>query len=213
MQFRYEIKVPFRKDKIHYISDWIKKLPLIVKPYPNRIINSFYYDTPFLKCANDNLIGISKRFKYRVRSYNNKNNYNFEIKEKNSSLGTKFRCQLQNYSLISKKISSKNFNDNKLFYIKYISNQKLLPIIEINYLRSYYLFKNIRLTIDQNINYKDIRFNHSFSSNDNLNILEIKFDQKYLEEAKNFFQNFPFRSKRNSKYLRGLAILNIANYI
>ena len=41
---------------------------------------------------------------------NNKNNYNFEIKEKNSSLGTKFRCQLQNYSLISKKISSKEFS-------------------------------------------------------------------------------------------------------
>tara|TARA_B100001059_G_scaffold56775_1_gene51856 strand:+ start:36909 stop:37550 length:642 start_codon:yes stop_codon:yes gene_type:complete len=213
MQFRYEVKVPFRKDKIHYINGWIKKLPLINRPYPNRTINSLYYDTPFLKCANDNLIGISRRFKFRVRSYNNKNNYSFEIKEKQSSLGTKYRCRLQNFNLLSKTISSKNFNDNKLFYIKHISNHKLLPILEVNYLRSYYVFKNIRLTIDQKINYKDIRFNHNFSSNDNVNILEIKFDQIYLEEAKGFFKNFPFRSKRNSKYLRGLSILNIANYI
>ena len=214
MEFRYEIKIPFRKDKIHHIKYWINNFPFISKHYPDRFINSCYYDTPFLKCANDNLSGISKRLKFRSRHYNNLNDYNFEIKEKNSSLGTKFRCKLQDYNLSTKKISSKNFIKNISFYTSYVADKNLLPIIEVNYKRSYYLIKNIRLTIDQNINYRDIRFfNRNYISHDNQNILEIKFDQKHFEEAKVFFKKFPFRAKRNSKYLRGLSMLKIASYI
>ncbi len=213
MQYRYELKFPIRKDKIHLVDIWINNQIFIKKHYPDREINSCYYDTPFYKTANDNIAGISRRLKFRSRWYNNDKKPFFEVKIKKSTLGTKVICKLDDYDFVNKKISVKNFQNNKDYFYKYLNNLELDPVIQISYIRKYYIRNNIRITLDNNIKYKDLKKNNNSLCFDNSNILEIKFDKIYLNEAKEFFKHFPFRAKRNSKYLRGLSHLKIANYI
>ena len=122
-------------------------------------------------------------------------------------------CKLDDYDFVNKKISVKNFQNNKDYFYKYLNNLELDPVIQISYIRKYYIRNNIRITLDNNIKYKDLKKNNNSLCFDNSNILEIKFDKIYLNEAKEFFKHFPFRAKRNSKYLRGLSHLKIANYI
>tara|TARA_B100000886_G_C20387042_1_gene476542 strand:- start:77 stop:724 length:648 start_codon:yes stop_codon:yes gene_type:complete len=215
MQYRYELKFPIRKDKLYLVSTWLEKQKFIKKQFPNRKVNSCYYDTMYYKNANDNIAGISRRLKHRSRSYNDSDNYTFEIKVKNGNLGSKLSCKLNNYSFYNNILSSNNFLSNPYYYLHNLKNLKLFPIIQIEYLRSYYLINNIRITLDDDIKYKNksVNYKTNLFIHDNMSLLEIKFDKIYLKEAQNFFKNFPFRAKRNSKYLRGLSQLKIASYI
>ncbi len=212
MQYRYELKFPIRKDQIHLVNNWIDSNKFIKNHHPEREINSCYYDTPFYKNANDNIAGISRRLKHRSRWYDDLENIYFEIKIKKATLGSKLKCKLENYNILTKKLSINNFINNKEYYYKFLANTKLFPIVHIKYLRNYYIHNNIRITLDHNIKYKNLKSNNNFIK-DNLILLEIKFDKIYLNDAKNFFKTFPFRARRNSKYLRSLSLLKIASYI
>ena len=91
-----------------------------------------------------------------------------------------------------------------------------MPVVYVKYKRSYYLFENfIRLTFDHNPNYRlfSNKKTKETWSKDDLCVLEIKFDSKYLTKARSFISNLPFIPKRHSKYLRSLAHCNKAIYI
>ena len=88
---RNEIKIPINKNFDLYFQNWKDFRNKITRPYKDRIINSVYYDTENFNSAKDNLAGISKRRKYRIRWYDNNDNiFNYEIKVKNNNLGNKF---------------------------------------------------------------------------------------------------------------------------
>ena len=48
---------------------------------------------------------------------------------------------------------------------------------------------------------------------DEINVIEIKFLEEHLEEARLILKKIPFVVKRHSKYLRGLSKCGLASYI
>ena len=108
-----------------------------------------------------------------------------------------------------------NKSENK-FFLKKIISYNLKPKLKVTYLRSYFIYsKNVRITYDRNITYTlldnlNIKNNNI---NDFMNVIEIKFKQKDLYIASSLIKKSKFVPKRFSKYLRGLYLSGISNYI
>ena len=70
------------------------------------------------------------------------------------------------------------------------------------------------MTYDTKIYYKNLRIrNMNEWKNDNLNVLEIKFNQDKLDQARELISRIPLTPMRHSKYLRGLSHSKMAIYI
>jgi SPX domain protein involved in polyphosphate accumulation len=218
---RNEIKIPINKNFDLYFQNWKDFRNKITRPYKDRIINSVYYDTENFNSAKDNLAGISKRRKYRIRWYDNNDNiFNYEIKVKNNNLGNKFSLtsndvKKKSEDLFSYKNEYLKKEENK-FFLNQINSLDLKPKLRVSYLRSYYLYnKKIRITYDRKIDYSLLNRFHlnEFKKKDFMNVIEIKFEPENYNLASSLIKDSKFIPKRFSKYLRGLHLLGVANYI
>ena len=218
---RNEIKVPINKNFELYFDNWINFKSKIQKQYEDRLINSIYYDNENFSTARDNLAGISNRCKYRIRWYNDKDkNFNYEIKIKKNNLGRKLLLKsdqsLQDVNLLfSNKNDFLKKKENEFFF-NYLYFENLVPKMNVRYLRSYYVYqKKIRITYDRKISYKLIK-KQSLKKNimkDFMNVIEIKFEPEDKNLALSLIRNSNFNPKRFSKYLRGLHLFGISNYL
>ncbi len=189
MSFRNERKYRLSygdsvKLKSNLISRGMKKL------YPDREINSEYFDTEELKMFSDSEEGILPRKKIRVRWYQDKSVKNLETKI--SSIEGRFKKSVR----LSKNLKEKNSYLQDSFYGKIFSS------IIVNYKREYYEFKNLRLTFDTKINYKNSRLNSPIRYNDKETVLEIKTKNLDINDYIDQFINYP--TSRFSKYCRGI---------
>mgnify|MGYP006103179007 FL=1 len=226
---RIEKKYTFSKNNFNLIKDQLFRSKFFfVKKYENRIVNSIYLDDEFLQNYSDNLDGISKRLKVRIRYYD-------KIKEIKTILENKFYIEIKSKmdQISSKKIYPFKFPkkilqriDNKLIpYILKNSTENLKPFIlnqthaslGTTYRREYFESKilNLRCTIDTNLKYwkpnmvnlidnKKIRFYETEYC-----VLEIKFpmnDKKLLNERFNDFIEF-ITPSRHSKYAVGCNLI------
>ena len=171
MEKRYEIKFSVNQNEMVEILYFIKKNKFY-RSYPSRYVNSLYFDTSDNISISNNLAGLSNRhivYKQKIDidflsdQYINKNNL----------------CKIR----------------KEIF--KFISNQKkfdlrlidfYFPNLLVNYKREYFeLNKNIRLTIDKNIKFKNISLNKNVNYFKNVNynqiVAEIKFPI-HLKELK-----------------------------
>lgn len=204
---RFEIKYNFKDFDEIYIKKNILHCANLNKVFDDRIISSIYFDTNNLKCANDNLSGQSVRKKFRLRWYENILNYNFEIKIKENKLTKKI--------LLNKNKLLKNNNIEFQKINNFLKKNYLIEICKISYLRSYYKFKDLRITYDRNLEYESLINNAGFSkikSKDK--ILEIKYKQsKQNINSLNYFTfSLPIIASRNSKYLNSLNELGIIKF-
>lgn len=189
-KFRYEIKY-----SINNIDFCILKhrFNSIMKLDENCLeesyrITSIYFDTFAKTSFNQVLDGISERWKYRIRFYNNDDNLIFlEKKYKvNSKVHKKsikiskeeFQKIMAGYSTISKNYPPL-LNE---FYLK-VKTELLKPLILIEYDRIPYVYfaGNVRLTLDYNIGCST-HFKECFNEEKNLiyleeKILEVKYDE------------------------------------
>ena len=198
MSFRNEEKLRVASSKIFSLKNWINE-NLGVILFPTRIINSVYFDNQDFSMYHHSIEGVVPRKKIRLRSYDKEfiftKNINKEIKI--SSVEGRY------------KISEKAKDPLQIMRLGiYDQNYGLcLPVLNVTYKRSYYKIKNIRLTLDEKITYKRIsnREVSKFSTFDNYNIVELKFNSK---KSINFVgQNFPFERARFSKYCRGIEFI------
>ena len=196
-QKRHEIKFLINsKEKREFINkNQLEKL------FPDRIVESVYFDTEDLQFFNLSEEGITPRFKIRIRGYNNKKPDNLEIKTTN------------NYH--REKVTIKNF-----IFDNYELHKKLKKIgikqtvqkkIRVKYLRSYYKLKNIgRITLDRNIEF--LSPNESFHNSKKIkqNILEVKVQRENID--KNFIEKIiNLKEIRFSKYCIGINCLRETN--
>ena len=79
-EMRLEKKFVYQNGDISYKSFLINGM--FKKIYPNRKINSIYFDCENLKNVWDNINGFSKRIKIRLRWYNNLFNKEVFLEEK-----------------------------------------------------------------------------------------------------------------------------------
>ena len=196
-QKRHEIKFLINsKEKRELINkNQLEKL------FPDRIVESVYFDTEDLQFFNLSEEGITPRFKIRIRGYNNKKLDNLEIKTTNNYHREKVTIKkfiFDNYEL-HKKL--------KKIGIKQTVQKK----IRVKYLRSYYKLKNIgRITLDRNIEF--LSPNESFHNSKKIkqNILEVKVQRENID--KNFIEKIiNLKEIRFSKYCIGINCLRETN--
>ena len=196
-QKRHEIKFLINsKEKRELIDkNQLKKL------FPDRIVESVYFDTKDLQFFNLSEEGITPRFKIRIRGYNNKRLDNLEIKTTN------------NYH--REKVVIKNFIfDNHELHknLKKIGiKQTVQKKIRIKYLRSYYKLENVgRITLDRNIEFLSPEESFHNSKMIKQNILEVKVQRENID--KNFIEKIiNLKEIRFSKYCIGINCLRETN--
>ena len=196
-QKRHEIKfIINKKEKINFINkNHLNKI------FPDRIVESIYFDTKDLQFFSLSEEGVTPRFKIRLRGYNNEKPSNLEIKK------------TKNYH--REKIVLNNFQFNSFELHKTLKSMGINNIVDqkirVKYLRSYYELKDLgRITMDENIEF----FNPSkeFRNPKKINkiILEVKIQRKEID--KNHVEKIiNLKESRFSKYCVGINCLRNSN--
>ena len=190
-------------EKLLILSSWA-----FYKPYPQRIINSLYFDSIDFSSIRDSLEGFSKRTKKRLRWYGplkSAVSTNLEYKFKHAHLSAKETS----FDYCSIDPSAEKWNS-------FFSNDKWaalslgdysFPRSVVSYQRTYYQSKNkkIRVTFDEDIRFYDQHLGKSPNLenarylSDKL-IVEIKVAYKDQYLAKDMQKVLPFSPRRFSKY-------------
>jgi hypothetical protein len=215
---RYEIKIPVQKNNIFIMDEYLNRLKGLKKHHENRFLNSIYYDTEKLSLARLNIEGISERYKFRIRSYNDsETKFNYEIKKRKNKTGSKI---IYNSEIDLKKIKLEDIFSKESAILKKLDgnekfillNYKLLPILRINYERKYFIYKDkVRVTYDFPPVYESMDGKNKKISDNNY-IIEVKFLESDYFEAMNLIKNNFFSVQRYSKYLKGLSLLGKVQY-
>ena len=211
LDFRNEKKLIFYQSE-NYLLNLLRFLEF-KEIYEKRKINSIYLDTFDLNDFKDTVDGEKQRSKLRMRWYGqtfnstikpileNKikiNNKNFKIKQNLKNL------QILNdlsYNKIKKYLNDAEVQDPNIL----VKFQRRNPNIFISYDRRYYMFKNIRITMDSNLHYRDFYKNNKISKNDfikkkNFHILEMKYDDDQFNNVTILTNKFRNRVTKFSKY-------------
>ena len=221
---RYEYKILLTGLDTKVLEKYVYSIPyLFKKSFNDRFVNSIYYDTLNYTALNENLSGVSQRYKTRLRWYNKLNKTNncfLEFKIKKGVVGSKhiipIRLDLDldaiRHSEIIYKVSDQ-LSDNDYFIFNYCSHN---PVVLVRYKRSYFESElyNIRVTIDQGIKYYPQQLsnmlNISYNSRSNENIiLELKYLNSNIDVISDIVQYLPYRITKSSKYVMGVDSIMI----
>ena len=207
---RFERKWIYKnKDHLTLVSSLIRSNLLFNKQHPDRRVNSIYFDDKNYSSIIENLDGVSKKKKIRLRWYGNQNkllNPILEVKSKRSFENNKVSYNIS-------ELNDLKFNDFKnLEYISDIINSKkitkniIFPILTTNYDRQYFISNNekVRATVDynlksiylKNLSQIDIIKNYSSSC-----ILEVKYPTNLDRYVRENLNEITLRLSRNSKYI------------
>jgi hypothetical protein len=212
---RIELKDVFTTDDLPSIEKSIKLSRFaFYKPYPNRKVNSLYFDDLRFSALEESIEGNSLRTKKRLRWYGDSKNKNNAVLEFKKKLGTYSWKELyRNYYCINP--IAQKWSD----FIQPLINDATLPLKKISdtpasivtYDREYYssFDNNIRVTLDRNIKtYQQtnlLRPNFSFHRKHSSKIiLEIKVSVEHSGLIREVFRDIPFNPQRFSKYCESL---------
>tara|TARA_B100000787_G_C16188809_1_gene296213 strand:- start:171 stop:776 length:606 start_codon:yes stop_codon:yes gene_type:complete len=192
--FREEKKISLTKFESAIFLEEIYKTN-VSKKYDDRVVKSIYFENSELKMFKNSEEGILPRKKIRIRTYPRSPDNNHYLEKKISSVEGRFK----EIKLISKKENESYLNvgilDNMYGCLK--------PILNVNYLRSYYENHDLRITHDRDIKYSN--YKNSFYKNETFDVFEIK-------SKINFNANFEFTNnfqiRRFSKYCNAIRLLN-----
>ncbi len=187
MSFRVEEKIFIKSENLIQFKEYLNK-KLVKKIYHPRVIESIYFDNLNLDMHVDSIEGLTPRKKIRIRKYPREKDTNVYLEIKHSTVEGRYKSR--------KIINNKEYNQlqsNGILDNQYgICNPKLY----VKYLREYMIYKDVRISIDNNIEYKDYKTN--FTSNDNRTIVELK--TSYKKNLDDLYSEFPFQRIRFSKY-------------
>ena len=216
--YRYERK--FLEDQIdaHQVRMLLRLHPaLFSETYPPRYVNNIYLDTSELDCYYENIHGMEKRRKVRIRWYGDLFGIIpkpiLEFKNKDGVVGIK-----ESYPIST-------FTFNQHFCCAYLqqvmdgsdlpldirySLRDLEPVLVNRYYRWYYASVDgyFRVTVDTAMCFFNVqRLQNSFlyHLHDNHNVVvELKYDAQYEVGAGRIAHRFPFTVTKNSKYVQGI---------
>ncbi len=174
--------------------------------YPQRKVNSIYFDTNDYKSILQNLDGISGKKKIRIRWYGNekimtdpvieiKSKNGFETKKEIIEIKELNNIQPFNLNVINEKLNAK-LNLKKL----------VLPILTTNYDRQYFVSCDgkIRATVDYNLksnflkNLSQINIIKNFKK---ISILELKYPTSLDKYVRQNLKDISLRLTKNSKFV------------
>jgi len=182
------------------------------KTFPQRIVNSIYFDNDIYQDVWDNINGFGNRKKIRLRWYDDIKNSKVFIEEKKKiNFVTKKNVQkigvFKNFENLMSFVDSYEFKKIDAMLNKKINLKKTLLI---RYQRNYYELPNkkLRVTIDKDLTIFK-KYPSQFIKIDK-NIVELKYDVKNSNYVNLFIKN-NFLNNRNqkfSKYVNSFLELN-----
>ena len=209
---RYEKKVIIPQWLKEDFIQYLKQHPFFFREhYPQRKVNSIYFDDVGLTDYHHHVAGLPKRKKVRIRWYGTPQAFSpsLEIKKRNGQVGTKERVSLV-FAPLGKWIAPQSHLE--LLQKSDLAGEvrELLvgykPVLINTYKRQYWLSLNqrFRITLDEDLGFM------AFSASNNLDkmfydksfmIVEIKYNQKDAAMAFQVMKHFPYRMNRFSKYV------------
>lgn len=191
--------------------------------FHRRSVNNIYYDDQAMSFYHQNVAGDEHRDKYRLRWYGD--NFNkiesptLEIKKKMGAVGDKLSFKLPSINLnLSKgplaglrealKTAVNNTNSSELSF----KMSLLSPSLFNSYERRYFLSncEKFRITIDYNMSFyspETVNYPASHRAISDT-VLELKYKVEDDKEARDLTQSFSARLSKNSKYVRGVNLIN-----
>ena len=157
--------------------------------FPERRVNSMYFDTLGDQMLFDSIYGYDYRKKIRIRYYNELEDIKLEQKIKKNNVGKKITSSINPFIL-----SESNFEISS--YVSLKVNQNILLKSKISYDRRYFYNNksDVRITLDQNISTEDLE-------NGNMReFLHLTFEIKYYRHPIHQF-SFLRNQVRFSKYV------------
>jgi len=181
--------------------------------YPERWVNSIYYDSANLKLGAENIDGIGNRIKLRLRWYGNKDGIavspKLEFKIKRGLVGDKRILAVndfdsrKNLHTLTREICAQDIPSDVRLALR-----QFVPMVLVRYRRSYYISrdKKFRLTFDDSIQYFNAGHGYlrGVGHKDENRIVEIKYAVTHDTEVDKICDSFPFRLNKNSKYINAL---------
>jgi len=194
MSFRKEKKFRLSKFELESLKHnlYNKGMQML---YPQRVINSLYYDTELNSMFNDSEEGIIPRKKVRIRWYDDIRKANKEVKI--SGLEGRFKISGL-FNIPSENLLPQSLSDTSYGLIS--------PSMFVSYTRQYFSFESMRITFDSHIQYSNHRQARSVFHKDSECVMEVKIGLEYSDDY--IASRLPFSPSRFSKYCRGLLISN-----
>ncbi|MBE5877452.1 MAG: polyphosphate polymerase domain-containing protein [Lachnospiraceae bacterium] len=203
-KYRHELKYLVDERDLVLLEDKLKSIMMTDKHYENGAyeIRSAYFDDYRDSALNQNLMGVSPRFKYRIRIYNGDSSYiHLEKKIKNHDMTRKESCRLS-YEECRRLLSGQyQIQPEDEMFLKqfkaYAAMNLLKPKMIVAYERKAFICPdgNIRITFDRNIS--SVTDIEQFFSQDIVkrpimesgkHVLEVKYDEfmpRYIKETLN----------------------------
>ena len=207
---RFERKWIFKSENhLALINTLLRSEFFFTNQYPQRKVNSIYFDDDNFSSIKENLNGVSNKRKIRIRWYGVEKKLikpQLEIKGKKGS-----ETRKRNYSI--NELSNLKFSDLKnIEKIKNLVNVKIqlkkiiYPVLSTHYDRQYFISNNnkIRATVDYNIqsvylkNISQMNIVKNFSK---VCILELKYPTKLDRYVREKLKNITLRLSKNSKFV------------
>jgi SPX domain protein involved in polyphosphate accumulation len=178
------------------------------KVFPDRQVNNIYLDSSTFQCFHQNVEGHPRRKKMRLRWYGHSEipiqKSTLEIKNKDAELGWK-----DSFRVDGSKISDATSLLQAISATGYYQGN-LIPTLHNAYQRAYYVSQDglFRITLDTHQTFK-IPFTKmkALPIAHYPVIVELKYDQKDAERAKDITDYLAFRQTKNSKYTIGVQEL------
>ena len=216
MKYRNEVKYIISKNQAKIL---MQRLSLIMDLDSNTsednsyVIRSLYFDDADSNSYYEKLDGILYRRKYRIRLYNGEDKFiRLECKYKHNNMTAKEQA------LINREICSKIVDGNydiettdkvlNKFLID-LKTRHLIPSVIVDYKRVAYIYpiSTVRITFDYNIKSGDYNYNlfdndTTLTSviDDNLVVLEVKFDEVLPLHIANVLETIPSFRQAVSKF-------------
>lgn len=183
--------------------------------YPERTVNNVYFDTPALDCYHAHVDGLGRRSKYRLRWYGEAAQGPvspvLEIKRRQGEVGDKLGFPLPGVTDAADLWSGsldRGIGDGDMPDALSLLAPRLLPVLFNRYRRSYFRSAcgRFRLTVDTDLLFSSPGDQASRTPHEGL-VVELKYEQAQAAEAVAVAQSFPWRFRRFSKYVTGVAAL------
>ncbi|MDA9142057.1 VTC domain-containing protein [Gammaproteobacteria bacterium] len=197
MSFRIEEKIP-----VSFLegSELIQRLrgEGLKNLFPKRTVVSDYFDNQKYDLYRDSEEGLLPRKKVRIRHYPDDGN-KFLFEKKISSLEGRYKTSSSLDQLSKELINSNGYLDNDYGLLQ--------PVVQISYIREYYVYESIRLTMDSEIMYQDINCaSNSFAEDEG--VIELKAHAgTSIDFLISLIQE---RRRRFSKYCNAVRYLNLS---
>ena len=139
MSFRRELKLKIDQKNLRLFRDWLNQnnfIPL----HKKRLVHSIYFDNLNMHMFFHSIEGLVPRKKIRIRNYDTENydqSKNF-LEKKISSVENRFKISKSTsdtINLLKFGIFDKDYGICK-------------PVVRVSYLREYFKYSNLRVTID-----------------------------------------------------------------